>query len=214
MENTPFHIAITKEQLSKLPPVEFAGAITVVSEPEDVAAAVEFLRSQDVVGFDTETKPNFKKGMTNKVSLIQVSTEDHSYLFRLNKIGFTPELKEFMECDDVVKVGLSLKDDFHVLHRIAEFEPRNFIDLQEVVKRFSISDLSLQKIYAILFGHRIYKSQRLTNWEASTLTPSQMVYASIDAWACLRIYRLLHSRTFIPEESPYKIIATEAPEQA
>ncbi|WP_289818862.1 3'-5' exonuclease [uncultured Duncaniella sp.] len=214
MENTPFHIAITKEQLSKLPPVEFAGAITVVSEPEDVAAAVEFLRSQDVVGFDTETKPNFKKGMTNKVSLIQVSTEDHSYLFRLNKIGFTPELKEFMECDDVVKVGLSLKDDFHVLHRIAEFEPRNFIDLQEVVKRFSISDLSLQKIYAILFGHRISKSQRLTNWEASTLTPSQMVYASIDAWACLRIYRLLHSRTFIPEESPYKIIATEAPEQA
>lgn len=214
MENTPFHIAITKEQLSKLPPVEFAGAITVVSEPEDVAAAVEFLRSQDVVGFDTETKPNFKKGMTNKVSLIQVSTEDHSYLFRLNKIGFTPEMKEFMECDDVVKVGLSLKDDFHVLHRIAEFEPRNFIDLQEVVKRFSISDLSLQKIYAILFGHRISKSQRLTNWEASTLTPSQMVYASIDAWACLRIYRLLHSRTFIPEESPYKIIATEAPEQA
>lgn len=214
MENTPFHIAITKEQLSKLPPVEFAGAITVVSEPEDVAAAVDFLRSQDVVGFDTETKPNFKKGMTNKVSLIQVSTEDHSYLFRLNKIGFTPELKEFMECDDVVKVGLSLKDDFHVLHRIAEFEPRNFIDLQEVVKRFSISDLSLQKIYAILFGHRISKSQRLTNWEASTLTPSQMVYASIDAWACLRIYRLLHSRTFIPEESPYKIIATEAPEQA
>lgn len=214
MENTPFHIAITKEQLSKLPPVEFAGAITVVSEPEDVAAAVEFLRSQDVVGFDTETKPNFKKGMTNKVSLIQVSTEDHSYLFRLNKIGFTPELKEFMECDDVIKVGLSLKDDFHVLHRIAEFEPCNFIDLQEVVKRFSISDLSLQKIYAILFGHRISKSQRLTNWEASTLTPSQMVYASIDAWACLRIYRLLHSRTFIPEESPYKIIATEAPEQA
>ncbi len=85
MENTPFHIAITKEQLSKLPPVEFAGAITVVSEPEDVAAAVEFLRSQDVVGFDTETKPNFKKGMTNTVSLIQVSTEDHSYLFQIGR---------------------------------------------------------------------------------------------------------------------------------
>lgn len=206
MENSTFNISITKTQLAELPLVEFSGAITVISDPEEVAGAVEFLRSCDVVGFDTETKPNFRKGVTNKVSLIQVSTDDHSFLFRLNKTGFTPELKAFMECRDVVKVGLSLKDDFHVLHKIREFEPENFVDLQDVVKRFHITDLSLQKIYGILFGGRISKSQRLTNWEAATLTPSQMVYASIDAWACLRIYRLLQSNAFVPEASPYIVI--------
>ncbi|MCI9285513.1 MAG: 3'-5' exonuclease domain-containing protein 2 [Muribaculaceae bacterium] len=202
--NTPeFNISISKQQVSVLPTVTFDGAITVVDEPADVAGAVAYLRQCGVVGFDTETKPNFRKGMTNKVSLIQVSTEDRAFLFRLNRIGFPPELREFMECDDIVKVGLSLKDDFHVLHKVAEFEPTNFIDLQTKVKAFHITDLSLQKIYAILFGARISKSQRLTNWEADKLTHPQMVYASIDAWACLRIYKLLSSGGFDPTTSPY-----------
>lgn len=213
MDSEPLNIAITKQQLAELPTVGFDGAITVIDNTADVADAVRFLRSRQAVGFDTETKPNFRKGMTNKVSLIQVATEDHSYLFRLNKIGFPPELKEFMECDDVIKVGLSLKDDFHVLHRICEFEPANFVELQDLVRRFHISDMSLQKIYGILFGGRISKSQRLTNWEAATLTPSQMCYASIDAWACLRIYKLLKSHSFNPENSPYIVVPTH-PEQA
>ena len=117
----------------------------MIEHPEDVAEAISYLRGHDIVGFDTETKPNFKKGMTNRVSLIQVSTEDRSFLFRLNKMGFTPELREFMECEDVLKVGLSLKDDFHVLHKAGEFEPRNFVDLQNMVKKYHISDSSLQK---------------------------------------------------------------------
>ena len=114
-----------------------------------------------------------------------------------------------MESDDVVKVGLSLKDDFHVLNRVGQFSPGSFIDLQELVKKFHIADLSLQKIYAILFGGRISKSQRLTNWEAPELTPSQQAYASIDAWACLRIYRLLSAGGFNPQDSPYKVEQTE-----
>lgn len=205
MQTENIQISITKEQVATLPTVKFDGAITLVEKPEDVAPALRFLREQQIVGFDTETKPNFRKGVTNKVSLIQVATEDRSFLFRLNKLGFTPELKEFMECEDVLKVGLSLKDDFHVLHRISPFTPANFVELQEMVKRYSITDASLQKIYAIIFGGRISKSQRLTNWEAPSLTPSQMVYASIDAWACQRIYRRLVSGEFIPKDSPYVV---------
>ncbi len=112
-------------------------------------------------------------------------------------------MREFMETDDVVKVGLSLRDDFHVLHRIAAFEPQNFVDLQAVVKTFRISDSSLQKIYGILFSGRISKSQRLSNWEAAELSPGQQNYASIDAWACLRIYNLLTDGGFDPAESAY-----------
>lgn len=169
----------------------------------DARAALRYLRKCGTVGFDTETKPNFRKGQTNTVSLIQISTLDHSFLFRLNKLGFFQEMREFMETDDVVKVGLSLRDDFHVLHRIAAFEPQNFVDLQAVVKTFRISDSSLQKIYGILFSGRISKSQRLSNWEAAELSPGQQNYASINAWACLRIYNLLTDGGFDPAESAY-----------
>lgn len=203
MDNESFSIAIDKKCVAEMPNVTYAGAITVIERAEEVAEAVSYLRSHDVVGFDTETKPNFRKGMTNRVSLIQVSTEDRSFLFRINKMGFTPELREFMECDDVIKVGLSLKDDFHMLHQIGEFEPHGFVELQNMVKSYHIADASLQKIYAILFGQRISKGQRLTNWEANVLTEPQIIYASIDAWACRHIYLHLTSGAFDPATSPY-----------
>lgn len=210
-------IHISKEQVAELPIVKFEGDITLIDRREDVAEAVAYLRSQPLVGFDTETKPNFRKGMSNTVSLMQVSSEERTFLFRLNKIGLCEELCEFMECKDVLKVGLSLKDDFHMLHQIGAFEQANFVELQDMVKKFRITDASLQKIYAILFGERISKAQRLTNWEAATLTPAQMAYASLDAWACQRIYRLLEQGTWRPEESPYAVPHVEetiTPEQA
>ena len=203
MDINQFSISISKEQLSTLPTVEFPGRITVLETVGDARAALRYLRKCGTVGFDTETKPNFRKGQTNTVSLIQVSTLDHSFLFRLNKLGFFQEMRDFMEADDVVKVGLSLRDDFHVLHRIAVFDPQNFIDLQNLVKTFSITDTSLQKIYGILFNGRISKNQRLSNWEAAELSPGQQTYASIDAWACLKIYNYLSDGNFRPQESPY-----------
>lgn len=203
MDINQFSISISKEQLSTLPMVEFPGRITVLETVGDARAALRYLRKCGTVGFDTETKPNFRKGQTNTVSLIQVSTLDHSFLFRLNKLGFFQEMRDLMEADDVVKVGLSLRDDFHVLHRIAAFEPQNFVDLQNLVKTFSITDSSLQKIYGILFNGRISKNQRLSNWEAAELSPGQQTYASIDAWACLKIYNYLSDGNFRPQESPY-----------
>lgn len=208
MDINSFSISISKDQLSALPTVEFPGAITAVETLPDATEALDFLGKQRAVGFDTETKPNFRKGQTNTVSLIQISTLDHSYLFRLNKLGFCDELKKFMESDSVVKVGLSLKDDFHMLHKIADFDPHNFVDLQNVVKSFHIADSSLQKIYGILFNGRISKSQRLSNWEAAKLSAGQMIYASIDAWACLKIYNHLTSGSFEPQDSSY-IVTTD-----
>ena len=204
-DQAPITIAISKEAVAAMPVETFGGAITVVETDADAVAALERLSCADVVGFDTETKPNFRKGQTNRLSLVQISTSDHCYLFRLNKIGFIPQLVDFLESPTPVKVGLSLKDDFHGLQRLAPFTPGGFEDLQEIVKRYGITDASLQKIYAIIFGLRISKGQRLSNWEAPRLTPAQMTYASLDAWACLRIYRLFASGGFLPEESPYVV---------
>ncbi len=175
--------------------------------------ALAYLRHQKLVGFDTETKPSFKKGQLNTVSLVQISSRRHCFLFRLKKMGFCEPLRRFFENERVIKIGLSIHDDFHVLHRIADFNPRGFVELQSFVKQYGIIDCSLQKIYAILFNERISKGQRLSNWEAPTLSDGQKKYASIDAWSCLRIYEYLNDGGFDAEKSAYRIVETLAPEQ-
>lgn len=205
MANDNIDISISKEEVAMMPTVKFGGTITLIDNPDDVAPALDYLRSAEIVGFDTETRPNFRRGMANRVSLIQVSTDERAFLFRLNRLGFMPEIKDFLECDDVLKVGLSLKDDFRSLRRVGQFEQANFVELQEMVRRYGIRDSSLRKVYAIIYGERISKAQRLSNWEAPVLTEAQMVYAAIDAWACQRIYRSLTAGEFIPEESPFII---------
>jgi ribonuclease D len=196
-------LSISKEQLAALPTVVYPGNTVVINTAEQADSALDEIRKYAVVGFDTETKPSFKKGCTNQVALIQISTGSCCYLFRINKTGLTEHIKELLEDESIIKVGLSLRDDFHVLHKNHNFVPKSFVDLQDLVKDYNFNDCSLQKIYGILFNERISKSQRLSNWEASSLSKPQQAYASIDAWACLKIYNYLKSGLFNPDASPY-----------
>ena len=197
-------ISIDKEQLAALPVMTYPAEITVVESAAVAHAALRALAKEKAVGFDTETRPSFHKGRTHKVALMQISTEERCFLFRLNKIGICAELKAFIENPDILKIGLSVHDDFTVLRRSEDIAPAGFIDLQTMVKDFGIRDSSLQKIYAIIFGERISKTQRLSNWEADTLSQAQQAYAALDAWACLRIYRHLISGSFDSVHSPYR----------
>ena len=178
-----------KTEILKLPVVEFQGKIVVVYSEKETRKAVDFLLSQPILGFDTETRPSFKKGSVHKVALMQVSTPEICFLFRLNQSGMTPDLIRLLEDTTVPKIGLSLNDDILSLHRNAEFTPGLFIDLQDHMREIGIEDLSLQKLYANIFGQRISKNQRLTNWEAQILSDRQKIYAATDAWACINLYR-------------------------
>lgn len=198
------NISISKDELSQLPTMVYPAEVTVVEDAGTARTAVRALNKEKIVGFDTETRPSFKKGQRHNVALMQISTLDRCFLFRLNKIGISDELKAFLENPGITKIGLSIHDDFNALHRSSEVACKGFIDLQQYVKPFGITDISLQKIYAIIFGERISKSQRLTNWEADTLTPGQQSYAALDAWACLKIYEHLRDGGFHPAESPYR----------
>ncbi len=198
-----YEISIAKEMMAKMPLATFAGQIQVVDHVEDIPAAVADLLSYPVIGFDTETRPSFKRGHNNLVSLLQLARPGKCYLFRLNKTGLDSQLIRLLENPDAKKVGLSIHDDFHNLARLSSIEPKGFTELQTFVRDFLITDSSLQKIYAILFGERISKGQRLTNWEAEHLTQPQQHYAALDAAACIRIYTRLSEGTFIPEQSPY-----------
>ncbi len=197
-------LSISKLQLAELPMVTFPGTITVIEDTAAAKTALKWLNRQKIVGIDTETRPSFRKGRTNSPSLVQISTPRRAFLFRINKTGFMPELRKFLETEKVKKVGLSLKDDVHALQRIEpSFTPGAFIDLQGYVGRFDIVDASLQKIYGIIFGRRISKNQRLSNWEAPRLSEAQAIYGAIDAWAALRIYTHLESGKFDPAKSKY-----------
>jgi ribonuclease D len=179
---------ISKEEISGFSPEEFTGEIHVIDNPADVEKAVHYLSQFRMLGFDTETRPTFTKGLRRSVSLVQLSTFDACFLFRLTGSGFPPALITLLSNPDVLKIGLSLQDDFLSMYRRKKFSPRGFIDLQIIVRNYDIEDISLQKIYAILFNKRISKSQRLTNWDTVELTEAQKKYAALDAWACLKIY--------------------------
>lgn len=183
-----FQPKISKEEVNLLPVEEFSGKIHVIDSSKKLKKAFEILNSQQIVGLDTETKPSFKRGVVHKVSLIQVSTVDECFLFRLNKIGFPEQLAELLSNEKITKVGLALRDDLNGLFRQQNFKPKGFVDIQNEVRNYGIMELSLQKVYALIFGKKISKSQRLTNWENDVLTPQQQIYAATDAWATLRIY--------------------------
>lgn len=185
---------ITKEELSKLPTETFEGKIIVINNEEEAQKACEYLSKFESIGFDTETRPAFKKGISHKIALMQLSTEDSCFLFRLNVIGLPDCLADILTNSSIKKIGLSLKDDFSAIHKRNPLKPINFIELQSFVKKYGIEDNGLQRIYGILFGKRISKSQRLTNWEAETLSEGQKHYAALDAWACLQIYNELRGK--------------------
>lgn len=187
-----------------MPVVQFPGRVHVIESASAARDAVTFLMKQPYIGFDTETRPSFHKGEVHNVALVQLSTLDECFLFRINIIGFTNHLRQLLEDKNIIKIGLSTKDDFHGLNRLAEFTPGGFIELQNYVRKFDITDMSLQKIYAIIFGGHISKGQRLTNWEARQLTPLQQGYAALDAWACLKIYQHLENGLFDPATSIYR----------
>lgn len=197
------HITISKEVLADLPTVNYPGgigAVTMVDNISKTKIAIRAIKKHRLIGFDTETKPSFKRGQTNKVALLQLSTGAHCYLFRLTVPGIYEMIRPILEDQEIRKIGLSIHDDFNALRRRGELNPQGFLDLQDYCKSFFIEDISLQKIFAILFHEKISKSQRLTNWEAESLNESQQIYAAIDAWACLKIYNFLKSGDFNPYE--------------
>lgn len=194
-----------KKKVNTLPRALFQGRIFVIFTESEASKAVDYLMSQTILGFDTETRPSFKKGQLHQVALLQVATHDTCFLFRLNKMGLTPSIVKLLEDNNITKVGLSLQDDLRMLSYRQSFTPGTFVELQKEVKDIGIEDNSLQKIYANLFGEKIAKNQQLSNWEADVLTEAQQRYAATDAWACIQIHeevaRMKRDQDFVLEKT-------------
>jgi len=191
--------SISKAELSTYEQEVFPGRIIVIQDENEAKKACNYLEKAGAIGFDTETRPAFRKGVSHQIALMQLSTVDTCFLFRLNLIGLPDCLANILINPTIKKIGLSLKDDFSAIHKRKNLAPLNFVELQSFVKDYGIEDNGLQRIYGILFEKRISKGQRLSNWEIDILSDAQKMYAALDAWACLRIYNELKNREKITE---------------
>ena len=181
---------ITPEILDKLEYASFPGKIFVIdSVGAEFNRAIAYLRSQKVIGFDTETRPCFGPNQPRYgVALLQLSGPEKAYLFRINNLGMHRRLCNLLADKRIIKVGAAIHDDIRGLQKIREFEPDSFVDLQKIVCEYGIRDKSVKKMTAIILGFRISKTQQLSNWEAETLSESQCKYAATDAWVCREMY--------------------------
>ncbi len=195
-----------KAAIATLKQVLFKGRIVVVLNESEARRAVRYLLAQPILGVDTETRPSFKRGDSHQVSLLQVSSHDVCFLFRLNHLGLSPSVRQLLEDTTVPKIGLSWHDDLMALHKLGDFEAGNFVDLQHHVREIGVEDLSLQKLYANFFRQKISKRQQLTNWEADILTDKQKAYAATDAWSCIMLYEELQR---LKQTGNYELIKVE-----
>ncbi len=188
-----FQPTITNEQAAELPAAHFDGKIVVVESDAQITAVCRDLAGQKIIGFDTETRPSFKAGITNKVALLQLSTHNRCYLIRLNKMKLHNALLKILSNPNILKIGADVAGDLRSLHTLRHFNERGFIDLQHIARDWGVEEKSLRKMSALVLGKRVSKAQRLSNWEAGTLTPQQQMYAATDAWVCIKIYEKLLS---------------------
>lgn len=190
--------SITKEELNELPLGQFDGEIFMIDHPDQVEEAVDFLEDQSIIGFDTETKPAFRKGQFNPVALLQLSTPHQAFLFRLNKIGFPDSLRSLLERENVVKVGAAVHDDLKGLRKLTDsFFPKSFFDLNDELKKVGFHNVGVRNLCGMVLKIRISKSEQVSNWEAENLTEKQQRYAATDAWACLEVFQVLKNEGYL-----------------
>jgi ribonuclease D len=185
--------SITPDEIQKLDYINFPGKIHVIdSVGAEFNRAIAYLRSQKVIGFDTETRPTFTPSQPRYgVALLQLSGPDKAFLFRVNCMGMHRRLCNLLASDKVLKVGAAIHDDIKGLQRLREYVPAGFVDLQKIVCEWGIRDKSVKKMAAIIMGARVSKTQQLSNWEAESLSESQQMYAATDAWVCREMYLTL-----------------------
>ena len=195
----PFPEKISKEEINDFLQVQFEGPVHLVDSPDKIRPALACLNEEMWLGFDTETRPSFQRGKRNAVSLLQLSTAQEVFLFRLNYVHFPAALKRLLENEKILKLGVALHEDIHALQKLASFEPKGFLDFVQIARKLGLKNSGLRSLAATFLKVRISKSPRLSNWESQKLTPAQITYAATDAWICREMYLKLRY-SGVPEE--------------
>ncbi len=186
-----FEKSITKQEINELPLFTFEGKTIIAATEKQIDKAIFEIEDYDLVGFDTESKPAFKKGQFNHVALVQIAVPDRVYLLRITQCGITTTLARFLSNGKIRKIGIALDDDLIALKKRRRFVPGGFLDLNKIAPTLGIENIGARNLSALLLNNRISKNQQISNWENPTLTEPQIRYAATDAWICLEIYNKL-----------------------
>lgn len=189
---------ITKIEVNELPLGRYEGEIIIVDSPLAMADAIDDINKENIIGIDTETKPTFTKGISNKTALIQIATKNKAYLFRLNRTGMPLALTQILENPRIQKIGIAILQDMKELSdQYRPFRHANVTDLNILCKTLNFANIGARNLSAMVLGFRISKRQQTSNWELKTLSEAQLRYAATDAWVCREIYlKLYYSKQF------------------
>ena len=179
---------ISKNELLELPLLQFPGKIHLVNDRIEMEKAMELIQEEALLGFDTETRPSFKRGENHPVALLQLASETDAFLFQLRDLGLPDPLKEIFEDESALKIGVAIHDDIKALQQKSEFQPNGFVDLADIARRFGIITTGLRNLTGIVLKSRISKRYQLSNWNRKILDEHQQLYAATDAWVCREIY--------------------------
>jgi len=179
---TTFPTSIAKEQVNALPLARYEGPITVVGHSRDVPAAVDYLRDETVVGFDTESRPSFRRGDNHPVALLQLAGAERVYLFQLHLLENLDPVLALLADPAIRKAGVAIRDDIRKLQELGDFLPRNFVEISDLSRRLDVSNTGLRNLSAMFLGYRVSKGAQVSNWARPDLSQPQITYAATDAW--------------------------------
>lgn len=203
---------ITKDEVNQLELYRYTGPVEVVNTPEELSEAIKELRKSHLIGFDTESRPAFKKGDYYPVSLVQMAVEDCVYLIRVNLTGFTRELQSIFSDPNIIKAGISILDDIRELQRLAHFEPHAVVEINKVAQSLGVENSGVRNLSGIFLNCRISKSQQTSNWEREELSEGQIAYAATDAWVCHQIYDKLDRQGFLQVDEDFYFRLPKTPD--
>jgi ribonuclease D len=177
-----------KDEINECPIRRYEGKVHLIRSASELPGAVSQLEKEGILGFDTETRPAYRKGESYPPALLQLAGENEVFIFQLRFTGLPHPLLGILSNPNIIKAGVSLNYDIRELRNLAQFEPGGFVDIGELAKKNGIQNHGLRGLAAVLLGFRISKSAKTTNWDRSELMPAQILYAATDAWVGRELY--------------------------
>lgn len=181
-------IYLTRDQINQLPLHRYDGVVRLIGSDEDLAQTIPSLSKEKLFGFDTETRPTFKKGKSYLPSLLQLAGQKAVYIFQLRNLTFPNALIDILSNPKIKKAGVALDFDIKELQKISPFTPASFVELGKLASECGIGNKGLRGLAACVLGFRISKGVKTSNWERNDLTKAQIRYAATDAWVSREIY--------------------------
>lgn len=185
---------ISKEELASLPLFRYEGPIHLIRTDAELVHHITDLRREKVIGFDTETRPSFRRGQNYLPTVIQMATADATYIIQLAGLEATGLINVILSSPDILKTGIALDQDLIKLKERFPFAERSILDLGRLAARQKIAKTGLRNLAGLLLGYRISKQAQVTNWAANELTPAQIQYAATDAWISRELFFALEAR--------------------